>query len=228
MGAPHTYLFNRPELSALDDADRSKLREHFREVVLPAHRPLYREGEAAPGPHLLVSGFVKLTRGCASGKELMMSLAGPGDMFGPCCDPIAPPPAVCSATTQTNAGLLVMSATAWRTLTLTEPAVGRALMTLMSKTRRGCTDMAPNLAFLTVEARLSKLLKDLTRWSAPTTGAIEVPGILTQAEMAHALGTAREVVTRTLARFEEQGLIRRRGRRILLPDPAALPIQENC
>lgn len=222
MGAHHTYLFSRPELATLDDADRSKLREHFRELTSPAHRTIYREGDAAPGPHLVISGFVKLTRSSPTGKELLVSLAGPGDMFGPCCDPLGIPPAVCTAVSQTNVHLLVMAAPAWRTLTLAEPNIARALMLLMSKVRRGCTDLAPHLAFHSVEARIAALLGDLTRWSASANGTVEIPPILTQAEMAQAVGTAREVVTRCLARFEEQGLIRRRGRRILLPDPSLL------
>jgi CRP-like cAMP-binding protein len=41
-------------------------------------------------------------------------------------------------------------------------------------------------------------------------------------EIANAIGTAREVVSRTLCHFEEEGLLRRRGRRLMMIDEAGL------
>src|SRR5207237_10495360 len=84
--------------------------------------------------------------------------------------------------------------------------------------RRSCTDLPMLLAFQSVRKRLIRLLDQLSRWSRSSAGPVEVPRILSQEEMANALGTAREVVTRTLAELEHEGLISRKGRKILIPD----------
>lgn len=222
MSASHQALLALPEMASLDDADRSKIRETFRETAVRGRVPLYREGDPAPGVHFLVSGFVKISRSSTEGKELMMALAGPGDVFGPCCDPFGTSPATCSAVTQGPARLLVMPAATFHKLTLAEPTIARPLMQLMLRGRRGCIELATHLAFRSVESRLANLLSSLIRWSPQGTTPVELPQLLTHAEMAHAVGTAREVVTRCLAHFEERGLIARRGRRILIPDPGAL------
>lgn len=222
MGEAHKFLLELEPMSRLDDAGRSTLAKSFREKLLGARQPLYRAGDAPPGLWLIVNGFVKLTRSSPSGKELLMSLAGPGDMVGPCCDPLGASPAACTAVTQSAARLLHMPFPTWRTLTQTAPSVAQPVLAVMLASRRGCTDLATQLAFLSVEARVAALLHSLARWSQSGPGPLEIPRILTQAEMASAVGTVREVVTRCLARLEEQGLIERHGRRLLVPDPAAL------
>lgn len=226
MGESLQFLFGLPGMTNMEEVEQKKLGEAFREVVSPPQRFLYREGEAAPGVHVLVRGYVKLTRSSADGRELVMSLAGPGDVFGPCCDPFTTSPASCTSVTMSAVRVLVMPALAWRATATASPVISRAVVNLMMASRRGCTDLASRLAFQSVEQRLASLLRSLTRWSEGTQSPVEIPPLLTQSEMAQALGTAREVVTRCLARFEDQGLIRRRGRRILLPDPSALAAME--
>lgn len=215
-------LFELQPFARLGECDRSTIQKVFCEQTAPPRWALYRAGDAAPGIWLMVSGFVKLVRTSVDGKELLMSLAGPGDMFGPCCDPMGASPASCTATTQSAARFLHLPFAAWKELRHAEPAVANAILSMLLASRRGCTELAPQLAFRSVEARIASLLKSLTRWSRGGARPVEIPRLLTQAEMANAVGTAREVVTRCLARFEEQGLIVRRGRRILVPDPAAL------
>lgn len=163
-------LLEPPPMARLNDLDRAKVRRLFVEKSFPARRALYWAGDASPGIWMVASGFLKLVRSSREGEDLLMSLVGPGDLFGPCCDPFGFSPAPCTASTQSAA----------------------------------------------------RLLHGLARWSKSTARPVELPRLLTHAEMANAVGTAREVITRCLARLEEQGLIRRRGRRILLPDPEAL------
>lgn len=222
MGVAHQALFGLPPLAGLSDTDRSRLREAFIEKTVAGRTTLYREGDPPPGLHFLADGFVKLSRSSAAGRELLMSLSGPHDLFGPCCDPFTASPARCSATTQGPVRLLVMPAQAFRSLSLAAPAIAHPLSALLMQGRRGCTDLAAQMVFQSVEARLATLLVNLSRWSPATDGPTVLPPLLTQAEMACAVGSAREVVTRCLARFEDQGLIQRRGRRIVIPALAAL------
>jgi len=227
MASAYQVLLALPEMAALDDAERSKIREVFRESSVPARTVLYREGDAAPGVYFLMDGFVRLSRSSADGRELVMSLCGPADVFGPCCDLFAVAPAGCTAVAHTTARLLAMPAGVFRSLTLAEPRIARPLQMLMSVGRRGCTDLASRLVFQPVESRVASLLTRLTRWATPGVTPTELPPLLTHADIAAACGTVREVVTRCLAHFEERGLIRRRGRRIVISDPEGLAAVER-
>lgn len=218
----HRILFELEPLSRLDDAGRATLVRSFLERSVKARQTLYLAGDSTPGVWFVAQGFVKLTRSSAEGKELLMSLVGPGEMFGPCCDPLGASPAVCTAVTQSACRVLHMPYPTWKSLAQSTPALSQPLLGVLMGSRRGCTDLATNLAFRPVEARVAALLNTLSRWSRRAGGPVEVPALLTQSEMANAVGTAREVVTRCLARLEEQGLIERRGRRVLIPDPDAL------
>lgn len=222
-------LFTLKPLSRLDDAARSTLAASFAEKVVPARRPLYRSGEALPGLWLMTSGFAKVTRGSPSGRELLMSLVGPGDIVGPCCDPFGSAPTICGATTLTPSRLLYMPSTTWRSLTQTAPALTLALLEALLSNRRGCVNLATDLAFRTVESRLAGFLRSVARWSPPSDRGLELLPPLTHADMANAVGTAREVVTRCLSHFEQRGLVERRGRRVILRDPAALAsVEDEC
>jgi CRP-like cAMP-binding protein len=170
-----------------------------------------------PGVYVVKSGWIKIVRTSSRGRELLMSLCGPGDMFGPCCDPFDPGETRCQARSQTTARLLVMSLPDWKGLWVGDPDTARVISKALLKARRGCIDLAARLAFESVETRLIHLLDRLTQWSRRSEGPdVEIPRILSQGEMASAIGTAREVVTRLLSHLERRGLIKRRGRTIVI------------
>ena len=228
MESGYRVLLALPELAALDDFERSKIRETFREAKLPARTQLYRQGDPAPTLYFLTEGIVRLIRVAPDGRELVMNLAGPGDLFGPCCDLFAETPTSCGAIAHTAIRFLAMPSATFRTMTLAEPRIARPLQVLMSRGHRRCTDLAARLVFQPVETRVAGLLGRLARWAPQGVTPLELPPLLTHADMASACGTVREVVTRCLAHFEEKGLIRRVGRRIVIPDPAALAQLEHA
>lgn len=226
MSDPTPSLLDLVPVARLAPDQRARLVQLFGERTAGPRRTLYHVGDEPPGVWFVVSGFVKLVRSSTAGKELLMSIAGPGDMFGPCCDPLAAAPASCTAITQGPLRALHMPYGVWKLASQSELAITQALLTALLASRRGCTELAPQLAFRSIEGRVAGLLASLARWSRGAPGPIELPKLLSQSEMADAIGTAREVVTRCLTRFEAQGLIRRRGRRIVLPDLAALALVE--
>lgn len=216
------FVANLPGAATLDEEDRAALEQGFLWVTAARWRRIYSQGDATPHLFLVVSGFVKLTRLSSRGKQLVMKVAGPGDTFGPCCECFASAPASCTAMSVSAVRLLAMPEPAWRELSQSRPGLARFLAALLMRSRRGCTDLAVNLAFDGIDRRLAVLLGSLSRWATDDRRPILLPPLLSQAEMADALGTAREVVTRALGRLEQRGLIQRWRRRIMVPDPEAL------
>lgn len=209
-------LVAAPPFADLDPGMQGKLKQAFRPVAAARGQWLCHPGQPVPGFFAIVDGFASQVRASGDGRELLMAIHGPRDVFGPCCDPLLATPAECGTRAQTRVRALLMPAATYRSLLIAEPSIARAMIGRLGSVRRGCMALATQLAFLDVDQRLVNLLSTLARWGTRAGDAVELPAVLTQAEMADALGTAREVVTRGLARLEEQGVLRRRGRRILL------------
>ena len=63
--------------TAMSDDERQKLAHHARLQPFSLGATLFREGEAATDPMLLLSGMVKLCRHSAQGKECLLHLVRP-------------------------------------------------------------------------------------------------------------------------------------------------------
>ena len=82
---------------------------------------------------------------------------------------------------------------------------------------RHLTILVEDLSFRHVTSRLAKVLLE---YADSTQGAPKRR--LTQQEMASLIGTAREVVGRSLKSLEEQGIVRLEGHRIVIVDRKGL------
>lgn len=212
----YRQLLDSAACAALTDAERARVLDLFQPVDAPRKCVIYPEGAEVPGVYFVVAGVVKLTRTLPAGKTALLRIAWPGEMFGPCCNPILHAPANCTATALRRTALLEMSLSRLTALLTEEPAIGRAVVALLCTGRRACVDLAEQLAFMPVEQRLGALLVALSRWAVTSAHGLELPTVLSHEEMSQAIGTAREVVTRWLVRFQQAGFLLRRGRRIVL------------
>jgi CRP/FNR family transcriptional regulator len=94
------------------------------------------------------------------------------------------------------------------------PDVALKVLAVVGRRLRHLVMVVESLSFGSVTQRLARLLLESARQAG---GAA-----LTHMEMASRLGTAREVVSRNLARFRAEGLIRIDGRQMVILDRAGL------
>lgn len=69
-----------------------------------------------------------------------------------------------------------------------------------------------------VSSRLAELLLRVARREGETTAVVG----MSQADLAHMIGSSRESVSRLIAEWEREGILRSRPRRIELADESAL------
>ena len=67
---------------ALDDDSASALRKSMDEVRLTRGQTLFSEGDQAERLYVIGEGKIKLGTVSADGRENLLSILGPGDMFG--------------------------------------------------------------------------------------------------------------------------------------------------
>jgi CRP/FNR family transcriptional regulator len=110
-----------------------------------------------------------------------------------------------------------MSPAVARRLAGTDARIARVLLTELSERVKGFIVEISGGAFTTVRQRVARHLLDLA--SQGMSGPAELRVLVSQRELADAVGTVREVVLRVLREFRAEGLIRTERDRIVIVDP---------
>lgn len=176
---------------------------------------LFWEGDKAEGLFLLVEGSVKIFKTSSSGREMMLDLvAAPSSVAELPLFDGGPYPASVRAVKPSTA--LVINKSDFYQACRQNPDLPLKILSVVGRRLRTLVMVVESITFGSVTKRLAKLLLDLSEEQG--SGNIT----LTHQELASRLGTVREVVSRNLARFRVQGLIKIEGREIAITDVSGL------
>src|SRR5690606_6136351 len=75
-------VMKAPLFSALDDPSAERLISSMTPRRLSRGEVVFREGDRGDSLYVIVSGKVKLARTSGDGRESLLSVLGPGEMFG--------------------------------------------------------------------------------------------------------------------------------------------------
>lgn len=75
-------LSKAPLFAALDRESAAALRTSVTEVRLAKGQTLFSENDAGDRLYVVLEGKIKLSRTAADGRENLLSVLGPGEMFG--------------------------------------------------------------------------------------------------------------------------------------------------
>lgn len=186
---------------------------------------LFSEGDACKGLHIIVSGKLRIFKSSAGGREQVLAVEGPGGSVAelPVFDG-APYPA--SVVAVEDSQILFISRSDFRSFCLAHPEVALKMLAVVGARLRRLVGIIEELSFSTVRQRLASVLVRLAQAEGQRTGRgieIQLPG--THQDLAHQLGTVRELVSRNLMRLQAEGLVEVDARHITvldLPGLAAL------
>jgi len=209
-----------PYFAGLSDADLEAVRLRMFEQSVERGDMILMEEDPSEAVYFVVSGAVKVFKTSIEGKEQILCLLRTGESFNdvPILDG---GPNLASAVAITPVVLYGMTRTDVEELLRENPRVAMNVIRVLSKKVRHFVSMVEDLSFRDVTSRVAKLLLDYaTDHGGPEEG-VERPR-LTQQEMAAMVGTAREVVGRSLKVLEEEGAIRMDRHRIVVTNRKAL------
>ncbi len=215
-------LARSPLLRELSDEDAETFRPYVHVVLLPRGDRLFAEGDLGDCLYLVISGKIKLTRTAPDGRESLVSVHGPGDMFGELAmfDPTF---RTSTAVAVTDARLAEIDHDDLRQVLTTRPAVSLLLLKALAQRLRRVTETNTNLIFTDVPGRVAKALLELaSKFGVPGEDGIQVNHDLTQEELAQLVGASRETVNKALADFATRGWIQLSAKSVLLIDPDRL------
>jgi CRP/FNR family transcriptional regulator, cyclic AMP receptor protein len=207
-----------PLFAALDDDSAAALMATMAQVELSRGQVLFREGDPGDRLYVIAEGKIKLGRTSGDGRENLLAILGPGEMFGELSlfDP-GPRNATATAVADTHLiGLGNEDLTTWLT---GRPDVARHLLRALARRLRRTNDYLADLVFSDVPGRVAKALLDLSeRFGQPTDDGLRVAHDLTQEELAQLVGASRETVNKALADFASRSWLRLEARAVVLLD----------
>ena len=207
-----------PLFTALDDAQAASLRASMDSVKIGKGGILFKEGDSGEHVYVIVEGKLKLGTSSGDGRENLLSILGPGEMFGE-LSLFDPGPRTSTATAVTDAKLLSLSHAKLIPWLRENPDVSLQLLARLAQRLRRTNEAVGDLVFSDVPGRVAKALIDLgERFGKESPEGLFVHHDLTQEELAQLVGASRETVNKALADFAGRGWLRLDGRAVLITD----------
>ena len=207
-----------PLFAALDDEAAAALRESMTHSELRRGETLFHEGDSGDKLYIVTEGKVKLGRSSSDGRENLLSVMGPSDMFGE-LSIFDPGPRTSSAVCVTEVSAATMNSESLKKWISDYPDISQQLLRVLARRLRRTNASLADLIFTDVPGRVAKTLLQLAnRFGTQEGGALRVNHDLTQEEIAQLVGASRETVNKALATFAHRGWIRLEGKSVLIVD----------
>ena len=207
-----------PLFAALDDEAAEALRKTMTRVEVPRGETIFHEGDPGDRLYVIVEGKIKLGRASGDGRENLLAVLGPGEMFGE-LSLFDPGQRNATGTAVADTVLIGMGSDDLDQWLRGRPDVARHLLRALARRLRRTNEALADLVFSDVPGRVAKALLDLSeRFGRPTDDGLRVAHDLTQEELAQLVGASRETVNKALADFASRGWLRLEARAVVLLD----------
>ena len=207
-----------PLFTALDDAASASLLANMVSVKITKGTVLFAEGDGGDQLYVIAEGKLKLGTSSGDGRENLLSILGPGEMFGE-LSLFDPGPRTSTATAVTDAKLLSLGQEKLLPWLAENPKVSLQLLASLAQRLRRTNEAVGDLVFSDVPGRVAKALIDLgERFGKKTDEGLFVHHDLTQEELAQLVGASRETVNKALADFAGRNWLKLDGRAVLITD----------
>jgi CRP/FNR family transcriptional regulator len=179
---------------------------------------IFVQGEQGERCFAIVVGAVKISAYHPDGREAVMAVLGPGDVFGELSlfDNAA---RSADATAIEDTELLSLDTAAVTDAISAHPELAISLLRVLGRRLRHTNEALQDIAFFDVPGRVARRIADLADTHGEQTSdgvLIELP--LSQENLAQMVGATRESVNKALSLLKRRGLVTRVGRRYLVTD----------
>ena len=215
VSADNLRSVDSPFFSALSNGDLEALAPAMVQHSYPAGQVVLLEGAASSVLYLLQAGRIKLYKTSPKGREQVLRLIRPGELF----NEVAvfdggPNPA--SAQALVDSTLFLLRRRDLMRLMEQRASIALAVTASFARRLREALDLVEDLAFRDVTSRVAKILLQ-----GDSTEPVRAPW-LTQELLAAMAGSRREVVGRALKALHQEGAIRVERGRVHVENPELL------
>jgi CRP/FNR family transcriptional regulator, cyclic AMP receptor protein len=206
----------------VDPAAVTELAGRLDPVTFRRGQRVFLEGDAGDRLYIIVEGKVKISRRAADGRENLLAVMGPADIFGELAL-FDPGPRTSTVTTLTGVQAMSMDRAALSVWIRDHPEIAEQLLRVLARRLRRTNDIVTDVIFTDVPGRVAKQLLTLAqRFGVRDGAALRVDHELTQLELAQLVGSSRETVNKALGDFTQRGWIRVQGKTVFIEAPERL------
>ena len=221
-GGRAAALKSNPLFAGLPAREVEALAGAASEDVYRPREYVFMEGDPPSWLCLVMSGRVRIVRHSRTGKDVVLELLGPGEIFGGVAViEKRPYPAAAQAVERTT--VLRIPAAALTAASQRHPDIIKEMALMIGRRLREAHDSVKSLSVDAVEARLAAaLLRLAARDGAPTRAGLALPFHLTRQSLADMTGTTVETAIRVVSRWLKARLVVDEGGRLVIADKGAL------
>ena len=222
-------LFKRTQIfSVLPSNKINQIAKLFREKKFDKGALIFKEGDAAQWLYLVQDGKVRIIKDSASGKELLLEVIFPGEIFGGIgVFDGTTYPATAQAMEPTE--ILMLSRCDFFKLLEQYPTVAQQAISYFGHRLKDAHELLRIIAIERVETRIAAILLKLMERELrerPTIAnpkeGVKLNVILTRADIAEMVGTTVETAIRVMSKFTKSGWIKTTYGRISILKPEFL------
>ncbi|HMM21973.1 MAG TPA: Crp/Fnr family transcriptional regulator [Selenomonadales bacterium] len=223
MTSTMQYLKQIPVFAELPDSQLAQIGANTLERLYRRGAVIFMEGEPGEGFHYVLSGKVKIVKATDDGREHIIKILGPGDIFAEVLlFNNQPYPATAIAVEESRVGIIKNSDL--ERLVLSNNRLALQLIKALSQRLLYAQQKIKNLALNDVLARTAETLLRLGKEHGRPgpDGSIGITLELSRQDLASLVGTTRETVTRTLSSLKKDRIIDFDGQEMVILQPRKL------
>ncbi len=204
--------------SGLDDATVLEVVRRGRLRLFAAGQTVFMQGDPSKGLHVVVHGRVKVYKSSPQGREQTLMIMGPGEPVGEVAA-LAGDPYPASAETLEPTETFYIMRDAFIDIIRSQPEVALRLLSALSARLRSFASLIEDLSLKGVTERLAVQLLSLAP-GCPGEQTVELD--ISKTELAAAVGTVPETLSRAFQQLARAGALETKGRTVVIKDRSLL------
>jgi CRP/FNR family transcriptional regulator/CRP/FNR family cyclic AMP-dependent transcriptional regulator len=210
------FLSQVPLFAGLEERERAAIAKVTITRAFPKDSMIILAEEEGDALFIIQTGQVKVNLLSEDGREVILSLLGPGSVFGE-LSLLDGKPRSANVVATEDTQLIMLRRSDFLQLVYRVPQIAIALLAELASRLRKTDRKIEGLALLDVTSRLSETLLQLAaEHGTETPAGVILKNRPTHQQLANMAGTTRETVSRVLKRLEQQGYIASKGRTITI------------
>jgi CRP-like cAMP-binding protein len=206
----------------LSDDELKELEPYHAVVSYKKKETIFSEGEPPEWFYIVVKGKVKVTKLSHEGKEIILEVISPYDIFGGVAV-LRNFPYPANAVAMEDSEVLKISRKNLMRLVDRFPNLMYCIALQLGDRMKSSYDSLKNIALERVEARIAALLLKLSnKVGVSTDKGLLIDMRLTKQDVADMVGTTVETSIRTFSKFKKQGLLTDSNGKIIIKDREGL------
>jgi CRP/FNR family cyclic AMP-dependent transcriptional regulator len=213
-----------PLVAGLEPEERELVLRLIRVRTFKARQVVVWEGEAGTSLFVVLSGYLKAVTAGSEGKEVLLSVMGPGEVFGE-LSVLDGEPRSATVVALEETELALIERDPLLSLIQSSPTLAVRLLVVLTQRLRNLSKRCETLASLSLCGRLAEVLVGLAlKHGEPHDGSVRIPMRLSQQDLGSMVGASRESVNKLLRYWAETGVLRHDGGRVVITDFEALKL----